>query len=223
MLRVLAGWFELANIDEQLRFLTGQPSQPPFPLGTLATVWPRAAAAESPDELRSALATSPWGDPGGPTARDVQLLTRLSWAERVAVRVAAARPWALGAAALLVARERFAGRRPLPDRATAVAARLLGPGSASATSAAELRSLLRPEARWALDGVGATDQLWQAELHWWRRLRADATRLVAGSGFGPPKVVGAVALLAVDAWSVVAALEIAARGRDAWELADALA
>lgn len=223
MLRLLAGWFEIANVEEHLRALGGLPAEPPFPLGALATAWPQLAASTSSDDLRAALASSPWGDPGGPAARDIQLSTRLVWAERVAARIPSAQRWALGAAALLVSRERFARRQPLPGRASAIATRLLGRGVGSAPSVGELRPVLPPTARWALDGVTRPDQLWEAELRWWQRMRADATRLLAGSGFGPARIVGAVGLLAVDAWSVTAALEIAARGPDAWELSDALA
>jgi hypothetical protein len=53
--------------------------------------------------------------------------------------------------------------------------------------------------------------LWTAEARWWARLRADGARLLAEPGFGPHAAIGAVALLAVDAWQVRAALEAVAR------------
>ena len=84
MLRLLAGWFEIANVEELLQRMAGRPAGEPLALGALATAWPRCAQARSPAELRATLATSPWGDPGGETLRDVQLGMRLSWAERLA-------------------------------------------------------------------------------------------------------------------------------------------
>jgi len=249
LLRVLAGWFEIANVDEHLRALAGRPAEPPFRLGTLATAWPRLAAAGSPGELREALAASPWGDPGGASDRDISLGMRLAWADRVAARVPVARPWAAGAAALLVARERFAAPEPgspapggpgtgLPSWAQS-ATRVLGPGWPAAGSLAELAAGLPPAARWALDRVTRPAQLWEAELRWWRRLAADGARLLAGrqpgrgsgrrlgagaGGFGPGRTVGAAALLAADAWLVRGALELADRGGSgATEVFDALA
>lgn len=222
-LRLLAGWFEIANIEEHLRALGGLPAQPPFSLGTLAPAWPRIAATSSRDDLRMALASSPWGDPGSPAPRDIQLTTRLAWAERVAARIPTARAWALGAAALLVAREQLARRQPLPEMAAAIAGRLLGPHVTLASSVEDLRAALPAPARWVLTDLTDEAQLWQAEARWWHRLRADSAVLLAGSSFGPERVVGAAGLLAVDAWLVVGALEVAARGREALEIFDALA
>ncbi|MDF3149022.1 V-type ATPase subunit, partial [Streptomyces sp. T21Q-yed] len=87
-LRVLAGWqpangaeavralaagFELSNAEHHLRALAADPRQPgserlhpqPYRLGTLATAWTRLARTRTPTELRTALAASVWGDPGG--------------------------------------------------------------------------------------------------------------------------------------------------------------
>jgi hypothetical protein len=55
-------------------------------------------------------------------------------------------------------------------------------------------------------------------------VRTDGAALLAGSGFGPGRMIGATALLAADAWLVRGALEIAARGGDrALEVFDAVA
>jgi hypothetical protein len=224
ILRLLAGWFEIANVDEHMQALLGQPADPPFRLGTLATVWPQLAATSSRDELRAELAASPWGDPGGVSPREIQLGMRLAWAERVAARVEPARTWAAGATALLVARERFARGQSLPDRSAATAARVLGADSVAAMSVVDLFAALRPAARWTLQGVTDAASLWTAEVRWWRRLRTDGAALLAGSGFGPRRMIGATALLAADAWLVRAALEIAARGGGrALEVFDAVA
>jgi hypothetical protein len=237
-LRRLAGWFEIANVDEHLRSLAGRPAEPPFRLGTLATAWPRLARTGSAGELREVLAASPWGDPGGSGDWEISLGMRLAWADRVATRVPAARPWAAGAVALLVARERFAATQE-------GASRMLGPGWTRAGSLADLARAVPAPARWALAQVTDPTDLWEAELRWWRRLATDGGRLLAGrgpggagpgpgtgggagpgsgGGFGPGRMVGAVAVLAADAWLVRGALELAARGgTGAAEVFDALA
>jgi hypothetical protein len=223
MLRVLTGWFEVANVDEHLRALAGRAADPPFQLGTLATVWPQLHATGAPDELRAVLAASPWRDPGGSRPRDIQLGMRLVWAERVAGQVEPARPWAYGGTALVVARECLARGRPLPPGAAAAAARLIGPEATRATSLGDLVAAVPARARWALDGMADLTELWSAEARWWRRVRADGARLVAGGSFGPGRVIGAAALLAADAWLVRGALEVAARGGADLEVFDAVA
>jgi hypothetical protein len=222
-LRVLAGWFEIANVDEHLRVLAGEPASPPYRLGSLATAWPRLARTGSLADLRVELATSAWGDPGGETVREVQLCMRLAWAERAAGQVAAVRPLALGGVALVAAREVFARGMPLPGRAGELCTRLLGPDWAGATSIDELAARLAPPSRWALRGVDSPADLWRAEAQWWARLARDGRALLAGSGFGLERAIGAVALLAADAWQVRAALAAAARGGRAREVFDAVA
>lgn len=224
LLRLLAGWFEIANVEEHLRALAGLPAQPPFRLGSLATTWPRLSAATSPDEVRTVLSTSPWRDPGGSTVRDIAVGMRLSWADRIADKVSAARPWALGAAALLLARELLVRGEPLTEPAQALARRVLGRGVAvRANSAAELRASLPHSAAWALEDVTEPEGLWLAEAKWWRRVRLDAGALVARANFGEEPVVGTVAMLAHDAWLVTGALAGVERAPDAVEVFDALA
>ena len=72
MLRLLAGWFEIANVDELLQGLAGRPIGAEFELGALATAWPRLSEAGSSAELRHLLTASVWGDPGGATNRDIR-------------------------------------------------------------------------------------------------------------------------------------------------------
>lgn len=201
-LRVLAGWFEIADVEA--RMFGG----PVFEMGTLATAWPGLRDAA---DLRSALTASPWGDPGGSDPRSIQLGMRISWARRVARVCPSARPWAAGALALLLARERFLEGRHVP----APPADLAGPKTARATSAAELAALLPGDAAWALRGVAGEHDLWAAEARWWSRLERDGTGLLSGGGYGPAPVLGAVAVLAADARRVRAALELAARGGSA--------
>lgn len=223
ILRVLAGWFEIANVDEHMCAMAGEPADPPFRLGTLATAWPLLREAGSPDEVREVLSHTPWRDPGGATAREIQLGMRLAWAERIFARVEPARPWAAGGTALLVARERMAHGRELPAQAGATAEHLLGGEAVRATSLPDLVARLPSRARWALAGLRDVRDLWIGEARWWRRVRADAGGLVASAGFGPDRVIGAAALLAADAWLVRGALEVAARGASALEVFDAVA
>jgi hypothetical protein len=223
LLRVLVGFFEIVNIEEHLRAVTGRPAAPPYVLGSLATAWPRLAQAGSPDELRAALTASPWRDPGGSTPRDIQIGLRLAWAERVRARVRAAGPWVAGAVALLLAREVVVRGEPVPPAARHTVERLLGPAAAQAASFPDLGASLSGPARWVFDGIDDPAELWRAEVAWWRRLHTDATALVTQAGFGPEPVTGAVALLAHDAWLVTAALAGVGRGSEALEWFDALA
>ena len=110
--RLLAAWFELANIEERMRYLAGREVPAPFELGALATAWPTVSGAGSAAEVRAALVGSPWGDPGTEDAAELGLVLRLSWGRRVLGSVEPAREWAAGAVALLVARELFLAGRP---------------------------------------------------------------------------------------------------------------
>ncbi|MFI7546843.1 hypothetical protein [Actinoplanes sp. NPDC049599] len=226
LFRRLAAGFEIANIDEHLRGLTADPHEPgvpPFRLGSLATAWPRLSTTTSPADLRAALAASAWGDPGADSPRAVTTWLRTAWAARVGADPGPARPWAAGALALLVAREQIAARVRLPDSVVAVASRLLGTGWRDAADLAGLAARLPEPARWALDGVTSTADLWLAETRWWARLRRDGTALLRRAEAGPQRPLGAVAVLAADAWLVTAALELAARGGTLPEVWDALA
>jgi hypothetical protein len=221
-LRLLAGWFELANIDEQLRTMAGEPAEPPFRLGALASLGPRLERTVSPAELRAVLAASAWGDPGGESPAEITIGVRLAWAGRVA-RLEPALPWAGGAVAVLMARQLFLAGGRVTASAAQAAGRLLGAAWQESGSVAQLRERLPAPARWPLAGVAGPDELWRAEAAWWARIATDGMALLAHRGFGPQRAIGAVALLAVDAWRVRAALELAARGGAPLEEFDALA
>jgi hypothetical protein len=68
------------------------------------------------------------------------------------------------------------------------------------------------DARWVLAGIDRPEELWRADVAWWHRVERDAFALLRRASFGRPPVIGAVAVLAADAWRVRAALEVAARG-----------
>lgn len=213
VLRVLAGAFEVANTDEHVRTLSGvDGTEPPFALGSLATAWPRIAAATSLADVREALSRSPWGDPGEATPRALHAGMRLAWAARVNASVPGARDWAAGGAAVLVARECVVAAQRLTPETARVAESLLGPGWAEERSLPGLARVLPREARWALSGVQEPADLWRAEATWWDRVGRDGAALLARPLTSQAPVVGAAAVLAADAWRVRAALEVAARG-----------
>jgi hypothetical protein len=212
LMRVLAGWFELQNIDARLAALAGDGREPqPFVLGGLATAWTRIEHARTVEEVMEGLAASAWSAAafaGAPA--DLTLGLRISWAQRVLEATSAAEDWVAGAAALLLARELLLADRPghgeqlrgLPG---------VGADALSARSLDELRAALPTQAGWTLAGVSEPSELWHAELRWWDRLEHDA-QVLLGTWGDDVVVVGAVALLAVDAQRTMRALAVAARG-----------
>ncbi len=216
--RVLAGWFELANIDELMRSFTGAPAAAPYRLGALATAWPRLARSATPASLRDALAASAWADPGSTEAGHIGLALRIGWAQRVAGQVPGARAWAAGGLALELAQARFAAGRTLEPPLAERAATLIGRDAVRAASLDDFVARLGSDARWALADA-ADDELWRAEARWWGRLERDGLGLLNRARFELPAVLGAIAVLAVDAWRVRAALACAARagGEEAFD------
>ena len=191
LLRLFAGWFEIANVDEHVRALQGQPAEPPYRLGALATTWPALAATGSRPALRAALACSVWGDPGGESPRELQLGPRMRWAQRLAARV---EPAPLGGW------RRRAGGGPGGDRGTAAApAARCGrrriparPGGSDGRVAVDLSGVPIPPPLGRCRGRALLEELWLAEARWWVGC-APTHAAVAGSGFGPDRIVGAVA------------------------------
>ncbi len=243
-LRVLAGWlpregaetlrhlaagFEIANVDEHLAASPAPAAVPPFALGSLETAWSRLAQTTTPEEVRDVLAASAWGDPGSSGSRAVGVAMRLAWADRVAARVPDAAAWARAAAALLVVQETRVRGRPLDETAGRRASSVLGPRFVAALDTGEdlgqLSELLGADGAWAVSDVERAEDLWRAQAAWYRRVERDGLALLRGSGFGVRTVVGAAAVLAVDAWRVRAALETADRGGagPALEVFDAVA
>jgi hypothetical protein len=217
VVRLLAAAFELANIDEHLASLDGEPPGPTYALGTLDTAWTRVAPTTSLDAAATVLATSPWRLREVRTRRDLVLGLRLAWADAVVAGIPQAAPWARAAAALVVLREVLLEGRPLPAVLERRADYVLGPGFVTALTGpapdlATVRRSLPGDATWVLDGVEDVGGLWRAEDGWWHRVERDGFGLLRGSGYDQRPVVGAAAVLGVDAWRVRAALETAARG-----------
>ena len=212
LVRALSGWYELANVEDRIAYFEGAPLRTPFELGSLAVAWPRAAEAQSLDELRRVLARTAWGDPGGETGATASLGLRLSWARRIAADAPGAMHWAAGAAALLLAREIFVVGLPV-ETLTLPSLPWLGARWQTAGTLPRLIESLPAAAAWSLDGVTEAGDLWQAECRWWQRVEVEARALMHTAGAGPEVVTGAVALLAADTHRACAAL--AAVGRKA--------
>ena len=222
LIRSLAAWFELVNVEDRLAYLSGAPLASPFALGSLNSAWPGVAAAQGMDDVRSALRRSAWGDPGAATPQAIHLGLRLVWARRIARAAPEARSWAAGALALLVARERFISGLSADDLPVDRLAGELGRHWVQASTLDAFAAALPPRASWAVDAVAENSELWRAEAKWWRRVRSDAASLVRASRDGRAVVVGAVALLAADAVRASAALAVATRSsnpaaRDAFD------
>ncbi len=223
LLRVLGAWFEMANVDELLQSIAGRPADAEFQLGALATAWPRLRQAASNGELRAALAASAWQDPGGESTYALRMGLRAQWAARAAALGDPARTWAAGAVALLVASERFAAGRAVDPGIMGSTLSLLGPAAHRAATLAEMADRLPSRARWVLAGITGPADLWRAEQTWLARVEQDGLRLLRTSSLDSGTVIGAVAVMAYDAWRVRAALEIAARGGGPLEAYDELA
>ena len=223
LLRVLGAWFELANVDERLQSMAGLAADDEFRLGALATAWPQLRQAASNRELRTALAASAWQDPGGESSYAIRLGLRARWAVRAAALGDPARAWAAGAVAVLVAGERFAAGRPVDPAIMGSALSLLGPAALGAATVADMAGRLPSRAGWVLTGITEPADLWRAERTWLARVEQDGQRLLRTSSLDSGVVLGAVAVMACDAWRARAALEIAARGGTPLEAYDELA
>jgi hypothetical protein len=193
LLRLLASWFEIANVDELLQALAGRPAGAEYQLGALATAWPRLRTARNPTELRVALAASAWGDPGAESGREIRYWMRMRWAERLAASQDQARNWATAAMALL---------RPV---------KAVQPGRAGTARSPEAEA-----------DVTQLTEPWQAEAGWWRKVEREGRSLLRSSAADSGPVLGAVIVMAADARRVRAALASAARGGLAPEVFDAL-
>lgn len=221
VLQPLAAWFELANIEDRLVYLSGGGHPAPYQLGRLGVAWPAVAVATTTEAVRGALAGSRWGDPGpaGPEAWMVTL--RFRWAAWIASSVPGADIWAATACLLFAARVRFG---PDPGLAASrIAAFGLPPRWWESASLADLRSRVGGQTAWALAGVDDVRDLWRAEARWWNRVRRDSRALLVASRFAEGVITGAAALLAYDAWLTRAALAAAARGDAGRAVFDAVA
>jgi hypothetical protein len=208
VVRALAGWFELANIEDRLAYLLGHAPQHPFELGSLSTSWPALSRAQTPGDLRATLAGTAWGDPGSEEPAEFAVALRAAWARRVLAEVPEARDWVGGGAALLAARG-LAGEGVPRGEALRP---LLGTAWESARTVPALAAALLRGAGWVLEGLRDPDELWRAEEVWWSRVERDGEELTRGRREGRGVVVGIVVLLAADARRASMAVAAAARG-----------
>lgn len=188
-------------------------------LGALATAWPRVRTATSTAQLRAELRGSPWGDPGEPA--DLPDVLGAVWLRRLTGEVPAARSWARTAAGLLVARRVLLGSGSAP-RLVSVLRPLVGDGWPRALTLDALRDTLPRDVVPALTDVTGPGDLWRAEAALRAQVQVDGFAMLRKAAPGPHVVVGALAVLAVDAWRVRAALAAAATGGTS-EVLDAVA
>jgi hypothetical protein len=211
LVRALASWFEIANVDARLAALAGDGREPePFALGALATAWGAAGQARTIEQLSDALTASTWSLPRTDSPDELAIGLRVAWARRALQAAPEASAWAAGAVGLLVARELLVARsRAHVDqlrRCPGIDDHVL-----NARTLAELRDALDAEARWALGPLEEPSELWQAELAWWDRVEDDS-RLLLRRADDEAVVLAAVALLAVDAQRTARALQSADHG-----------
>lgn len=246
-LRVLSGWLpptatalarvfaapvEIGQIEHHLARLEGpadtrSAAAPPVHLGSLGTAIPRAERATTPDQVRDVLARSAWGDPGGNDRATIGLGLRVAWGRRLVRQAPATTEWVHGAAAVLIARERFLFDREIPEVPAHGLDQLLGTRWRDASSCAELAAGVPKSASWPLRAIAVSSDppsdLWRSELAVIRRVAADAIRIVDSGRNGRATVAAIMALLLVDLWRVRAAIESAGRERIATEVFDAVA
>ncbi len=212
LVRQVAAWFELANVEGRVAVLAtgGQWRDAPYALGALATVWPRMRDAATLADVRALLAHSPWGDPGGDTTADLLLGLRLGWARRLRSLLPQAQRWGDGALAVALAKGRYVHdpthAQPQP-RVPELGSRWM-----SAATLPAFVSALPPSARWVFANVHAPQDLWDAERTWWERVDREATSLLEHERLGRTVVTAAATVLVTDCWRTMAALEQAARG-----------
>ncbi len=235
-LRVLAGWlppsgarlaraaaasFEIENIVALARRLAGGPvPAEAYHLGALATAWPRVQTARSPEELSGVLRASAWGDVGSAAPGPLRDALTVAWARRLAATAPAARPWC-GAVCVLTAARILTvdGAMPAPPLLNLLRP-VLGRSWEAAAGITAFSSALPPSLRTVLRGVSAPTELWRAEARAYAAVESDAFGLLRSPMPGPDVVLGAVTVLAIDAWRVRAALTAAAAGAGSSEVLD---
>ena len=221
-IRALAAGFEAQNIAAHARKLAGAPPGLPYTLGALASAWPRLSETRSLAQLRDILAQTMWGDPGSESPSDIALAVQVGWALRVANAVPEARDWADAWLALSVARRRLLELRELPGPVL-VRARLGLGAAVGASDLASFTDAIATRLRWVFDGTTGAGGLWTAEARWWARVEADGLTMLGRSEFTRAQTIGAVAVLAADAWRCRAALALASRGGGPMDVYDVVA
>jgi hypothetical protein len=222
--RAAAGGYERDNIVALARALDdGRAAPEAYGLGTLGTAWSRVRTASSVPELATTLRQSPWGDVGadGTTAwRDVLTLVGL---RRLADVAPPARSWVQLVGGLMAARIVLVDRAQPSPRLRQLLRPVIGVGWEGADDLAALRSTLPWAVRSVLRDIDDPEHLWRAEARAHAVIEADGFRLLRTPLPGPDVVLGAIAVMAMDAWRVRVALAAAALGTGSSEVLDAVA
>jgi len=238
-LRVLAGWmpargaklaraaagaFERDNVVGLASRLDGSPAAyNPFDLGALATSWRRLRTAASTEQLTEALRRSPWGGTGSDGNVVLRDVLTLVWLHRLAAVAPQTRSWAGAVCALTAARIALVdGAEPSP-RVLELVRPVLGRTWETAANMAEFQAALPSSVQPVLRGIESPEELWRAEAGMRATVEADGYRLLSGSHHGPGVVLGAIAVLAMDAWRVRAGLAAASAGVGSSEVLGAVA
>lgn len=160
------------------------------------------------------------GEGGQAGLRDVLTLV---WLRRLAAVAPEARPWAEAGCALTAARIVLVEQAAPSPRILQLLRPIIGRTWESAADLAQFRVALPSSARAVLAGIEAPEQLWRAEVGMRVAVEADGFRLLRSPRAGPEVVLGAIAVMAMDAWRVRAALAAAAAGTRSSEVLDAVA
>lgn len=211
----LAGWFEIANLEDlAVTVSTAEtgPVSPPYDLGLLSVTWRGVRNASTLTEVREKLAPTGWGDPGGDSVEALLVGLRMSWAGLLRRVVAERREWGMGLAALVLAQSRFL---PNSDDRTTFPRHVQGLGDRwqSTTDLEEFIAALPPVAGWIFSTVHRSEELWQAEETWWKRLADDGADLLRAQQLSRQTVVGSAAVIIADARFTQVALSRAVRLR----------
>ncbi|MDN4477524.1 hypothetical protein QQX10_08085 [Demequina sp. SYSU T00039] len=237
-LRVLAGWapaggtrilraaaapFERDNILGLARELRGDRAGPAHDLGSLATSWGALRRAASPEDLRAALARTPWGAVEPEEEDRLAELLEAAWLLRYAQTAPAARVWVSRRAALVAARAVVVDGDSPSAGLTRRLRPLLGRAWEEARDLPALTAALPPHVRPILAGIDGAEDLWRAEARDRALTEAEATALMRSGAPRQEVVVAGLALLEVDAWRVQAAAAALEAGPAAREVLDAAA
>ena len=197
-IRAMASWFELANIEDR------------SPTSRVGSCDPRSSWACSRRSGTRRLRPGAWTSCAG------------CWAVRSgATRAATSRRRSSCALRVVVGEAGRERRRPQPAPGRTGRSRSCSPRRCSSRAGSStrrsrvgwgstrpgatrrripaLRERLPGRAAWALAGVDEPSELWRAEPTWWRRVGSDAESMTRRRLDDPGVVLGAVALLALDA------------------------
>jgi hypothetical protein len=222
--RAFAGTFEIENIVALAHQLDGGAEAPePYRLGALATAWHRLGSAGTRDELTTMLRTSPWRDvgdvgPGGPGTLRAGL--QVAWARRLAAVAPAAGTWCGAVCVLTAARSLSVDGTIPPAPLPRLLRPVLGRAWESSGSIGDFRAALPPSLQKVVRDIASPRELWRAEARAHAQMERDGFVFLRASLPGPDVVLGAMAVLSVDAWRVRAALAAAAAGAGSSEVLD---